>query len=148
MRATTWAPAPGCARSSPTLGLERRTIFTGLLRARERLEALADADVLVYPSQDEIFGLVPLEALLSGTPVIVADDCGCGEVIRAVGGGQVTRLGDVDDAGGGHRSNLDAPTHWRTSAGRAAARVRAAYGQDVVCARVDRLYRELAGRAS
>ena len=60
-----------------------RTVFTGLLRASERLEALADADVVVYPSQDEIFGLVPLEALLSGTPVIVADDSGCGEVVRA-----------------------------------------------------------------
>ena len=79
-----------------SLGIEHRTIFTGLLRGRDRLEALADADVLVYPSQDEIFGLVPLEALLCGTPVVVADDSGCGEVVRITGGGHVVPLGDVD----------------------------------------------------
>src|SRR5205085_9132309 len=50
------------------LGLQSRTTFTGLLRERERLEALTDAAVLVYPSQDEIFGLAAVEALLCGTP--------------------------------------------------------------------------------
>src|SRR5262249_3201164 len=66
------------------LGLTLPTTFTGLLRGEERLEARADADVLVYPSADEIFGLVPLEALLAGTPVVVSGDSGCGEVIREV----------------------------------------------------------------
>ena len=79
-----------------SLGLEARTVFTGLLRGQERLDALADADVVVYPSQDEVFGLVPLEALLSGTPVIVAGDSGCGEIVSQTGGGQVVPLGDVD----------------------------------------------------
>jgi glycosyltransferase involved in cell wall biosynthesis len=130
------------------LGLDGRTIFTGLLRAGERREALADADVVVYPSQDEIFGLVPLEALLSGTPVIVADDCGCGEVIRGVGGGQVAPLGDVDALRAAIDRTLDAPAYWRTAAATAADRVRAAYGQDIVSARIDRLYWELVGRAS
>ena len=41
-------------RLARELGVEGRTVFTGLLRGGERLEALADADVLVYPSQDEI----------------------------------------------------------------------------------------------
>src|SRR5207237_10260572 len=75
--------------------LEARTIFTGLLCGRERLEALADADVVVYPSRDEVFGLVPLEALCSGTPVVVADDSGCGEVIARTGGGQIVSQGDA-----------------------------------------------------
>ncbi|MGH9257118.1 MAG: glycosyltransferase, partial [Vicinamibacterales bacterium] len=43
--------------------VEGRTLFTGLLEGRARLELLADADVVVYPSEHEIFGLVPLEAL-------------------------------------------------------------------------------------
>ena len=76
-------------------GVSHRTVFTGLLRATDRLEVLADADAVVYPSSDEIFGLVPLEALLSGTPVVVADDSGCAEIIRATGGGQVTPLSDA-----------------------------------------------------
>ena len=136
--------AGGEARSLVrALGLERRTFFTGLLRAEQRLEALADADVLVYPSQHEIFGLVPLESLLSGTPVIVADDSGCGEVVRATGGGQVVPLGDADALARAIESVLKDPTAWRAAAAAAAVRVRAAYGDSVVCSQIEALYGEL-----
>jgi glycosyltransferase involved in cell wall biosynthesis len=130
-----------------TLGLERRTVFTGLLRAQERLEALADADVLVYPSQHEIFGLVPLEALLSGTPVIVADDSGCGEVVRATGGGQVVPLGDADALARAIDGVLDEPSGWRAAVADAQVRVRATYGADVVCAQIEQLYGEIVASA-
>ncbi len=129
------------------LGLDRRTVFTGLLRARERLEALADADVLVYPSQHEIFGLVPLEALLSGTPVIVADDSGCGEIVRATGGGQVVPLGDADALARAIERVLEDPSGWRAAAADAAVRVRAAYGEAPVCAQLDQLYTEMIASA-
>jgi glycosyltransferase involved in cell wall biosynthesis len=128
-----------------SLGLERRTIFTGLLRGRERLEAMVDAAVVVYPSQDEIFGLVPLEALLVGTPVIVAGDSGCGEVVRQVGGGQVVPCGDVERLGRAIQDVLDSPAAWPTQA--AARRIRAAYGGDVVCAELEGVYEEMAAAA-
>src|SRR5207245_10730997 len=54
------------------LGIEERTRFTGLVRGVDRLEALADADVVVYPSQDEVLGLVAVAALLPGLPVLAA----------------------------------------------------------------------------
>ncbi|MDD3906992.1 MAG: glycosyltransferase family 4 protein [Bacteroidales bacterium] len=53
------------------------------------------SDVLVYPSMAEIFGLVPFEAILSGTPVIVTDDCGCGEIIQEIDAGCLVHYGDV-----------------------------------------------------
>src|SRR5262249_18375700 len=68
------------------LGLGARVVFVGLLTGRDRLEALADADVVVYASEHEVFGLVPLEALLAGTPVVVADDSGRRELLRPVRG--------------------------------------------------------------
>jgi glycosyltransferase involved in cell wall biosynthesis len=129
------------------LGLERRTVFTGLLRGRDRLEALADADVVVYPSEHEIFGLVPLESLLSGTPVIVADDSGCGEVVRATGGGQVVPLGNVDALARAVDAVLDHPDVWRAAAADAAGRVTTAYGEPAVCARVEGLYDEMVAGA-
>ncbi len=140
--------AGGDARSLVrALGLESRTFFTGLLRAEQRLEALADADVLVYPSQHEIFGLVPLEALLSGTPVIVADDSGCGEVVRATGGGQVVPLGDVEALARAIDGVLEEPSGWRAAVAEAQVRVRATYGADVVCAQLDQLYGEMVAGA-
>ena len=59
----------------------------GTLEGRDRLALLVDADVLVYPSTHEVFGLVPLEGLLCGAPAVVGDDCGCGELISEAGAG-------------------------------------------------------------
>jgi glycosyltransferase involved in cell wall biosynthesis len=128
---------------SRSLDLNGRAIFTGLLRDRERLEALADADVLVYPSQDEIFGLVPLESLLSGTPVVVAGDSGCGEVVHATGGGEVVPAGDVDALATAIDAVLNAPVRWKAAATSAADRVRANYGGDAVCSQLEHLYNEI-----
>ena len=130
-----------------SLGIDRRTRFTGLLRAGERLEALADADVVVYPSEHEAFGLVPLEALLAGTPVIVGDDSGCGEIVRGTGGGAVIRTGDVEALRLAIGRILDDPPRWRAAAADAGRRVRAAYGADVVCEQLDRLYVEMVASA-
>jgi glycosyltransferase involved in cell wall biosynthesis len=107
------------------------------------LDALAAADVVVYPSRDEIFGLVPLEALLCGSPVIVADDSGCGEVIGRVGGGLVVRQGDSAGLTEAIRVVLAAPAWWRRVAAEAQERVRAAYAADSVCAQIEDVYREL-----
>ena len=140
--ATTWAAAPRRARPCDQLGVGGRTIFTGLLEGRARLELLADADVVVYPSEHEIFGLVPLEALLAGTPVVVANDSGCGEVVAAMGGGLV-----VEGNAAALRSAIDhilaAPAHWRAAAAEAARRIRATCATDVVCAQLEELYRDM-----
>ena len=124
------------------LGVADRTVFTGLLEGRARLELLASADVVVYPSEGEIFGLVPLEALLAGTPVVVADDSGCGEVIASVGGGLVVP-GEVDAVRSAIDHILQSPAHWRAAAGEAAIRARALYATDIVCAQLERVYRDL-----
>ena len=125
-------------------GLAARTLFTGLLPGRLRVEALADADVVVYPSRDEAFGLVPLEALLSGTPVIVADDAGCGEVIARVGGGRVVRQGDVAEVARAIRAVLEQPRRWRETATEAGGRVRELFGADAVVAAIEQVYDEVA----
>ena len=90
------------------LGVEERVIFTGLVEGRDRLELLASADVVVYPSEHEIFGLVPLEALLAGTPVVVTNDSGCGEVVAFTGGGLIVP-GEADSIRSAIDHILEAP---------------------------------------
>jgi len=63
---------------------------------KDKLSAYRDATVLVYPSAYEIFGLVPFEAMLCGTPIIVTDDCGCSEVVKEGGFGYVIQYGDIN----------------------------------------------------
>jgi glycosyltransferase involved in cell wall biosynthesis len=123
-------------------GVSFRTTFLGLVSGRDRLELLADADVVVYPSEHEIFGLVPLEALLAGTPVIVANDSGCGEVVSATGGGLVVP-GSVTALSAALGEILADPRRWRSEAAAAAGRVRSRYAPDVVCADLERVYTEL-----
>jgi glycosyltransferase involved in cell wall biosynthesis len=76
--------------------VEKNTLFTGLLTGEEKLECYVDSDVCVYPSTLEIFGLVPFESLMCGTPVIVSDDCGCGEVVRRARAGRLVPYGNVE----------------------------------------------------
>ena len=51
--------------------LQRRflsTVFTGAKSGEELAAHFRSADVFVFPSQTDTFGLVPLEAMASGTP--------------------------------------------------------------------------------
>jgi glycosyltransferase involved in cell wall biosynthesis len=126
-----------------TLGLEPAVVRVGLLRGRERLNALAAADVVVYPSQHEVFGLVAAEALMCGTPVVVSGDSGCGEMIGRVGGGHIVPYGDPVTLAGAIASILDAPVLWRARARTAASRVRDLFNSRIVCERLELIYREL-----
>ena len=124
-------------------GIADRVRVVGLLRGRERLEALADADAVVYPSEHEIFGLVPLEAILCGTPVVVGGDSGCAEVIRTTGGGEIVPVGDVGALASTMRRMVRAREWWRYVVPRAAAVVRARYGGPTVCAELAAMYGEM-----
>jgi len=58
---------------------------------REMLPAVySAADVFVFPSKTETFGLVTIEAMLCGTPVVGVDRMGTGEVLKGNRGGLLT----------------------------------------------------------
>ncbi len=90
----------GLERLARSLRIESRVSFPGLLEGKRRLSALRDADVVVNPAVDEVFGLVPVEAVLCGTPVVVADDCGAPEIFAAIGLARVIRAADPDALAG------------------------------------------------
>jgi glycosyltransferase involved in cell wall biosynthesis len=128
-----------------SLGLGHRVRRLGLLTGRDRLDALAAADVVVYPSRDEIFGLVAMEALLCGTPVVVCDDSGCGEIVRDAGGGLIVPYGNPQALAAAMDDMLASPALWRARAIAAAPRIRARFGANVVCERVEAVYVEVLG---
>jgi glycosyltransferase involved in cell wall biosynthesis len=72
--------------------------FLGFLNnmSLEFRQYLSAADVFVLPSLNEALGLVVLEALAMGKPVIASDIGGLGEVIRE-DVGYVVKPGDVDN---------------------------------------------------
>lgn len=50
-----------------------RTVFTGFLHGDELSSAFASADAFVFPSTTETLGLVIMEAMASGLPVVAAE---------------------------------------------------------------------------
>jgi glycosyltransferase involved in cell wall biosynthesis len=136
----------GARRLAAALGLGGRTAFTGLLTGRARLELLADADIVVYPSADEVFGLVPLEAMLCGTPVAVAGDSGCGEIVEGLEGGQVVPLGDARALAGAVDRVVADPGAWRAAARRGAEEIRRRYSGAAIAEQVDAVYHGLLAR--
>jgi glycosyltransferase involved in cell wall biosynthesis len=78
-------------RQIEQLGVSGHVLFTGMLRGRERIEALVDADLFALPSEHENFGISVVEALACGTPVIISDGVAIHHEIAAAGVGSVVK---------------------------------------------------------
>jgi len=63
------------------LGLEERVVFTGYVPDERLKSLLSRADMLVFPSIYEGFGLPPLEAMACGVPVITSSRSSLPEVV-------------------------------------------------------------------
>ncbi len=76
-----------------------KIIFTGFLSDHERNQFYSGIDVLVLPSVDplEAFGIVQVEALLCGTPVVASNLPGVREIVLKTGYGRLSELRDPKD---------------------------------------------------
>jgi glycosyltransferase involved in cell wall biosynthesis len=120
------------------LGLDEHVRYEGPL-APERIPArMAAADVLVMPSAIEPFGMVALEAMAAGTPVVLTDVCDIADDVRDRGAGVVCAAtpdalaaGVLEALRPGRRRDL-------VAAGRRA--VETAYGIGAVVDRLESIY--------
>ena len=64
------------------LGISNKVYFTGYLNAKQVQKMYKCADVAVFPSTYEPFGIVALEGMLSGVPTVVSDVGGLDEIIE------------------------------------------------------------------
>jgi len=78
------------------LGVERSVFMLGRLPREQVAELMAAANVFVLPSMFESFGLVLLEAMAVGTPVVCTRTQGALEVLEDGEEGLVVPLADVD----------------------------------------------------
>ncbi len=79
---------------SVRLGLADRVRFLG--HRDDMPELLRSFDLVVVPSEREGFGLIILEALASGAPVVVSPAVGAWERVRELPGVATARAGDIE----------------------------------------------------
>lgn len=74
------------------------TFFAGYLRGTELAAAYASADVFFMPSRTETLGLVVLEAMAAGCPVVAVAEGGIIEIVKDGVTGHVYEAGRIADA--------------------------------------------------
>jgi glycosyltransferase involved in cell wall biosynthesis len=82
-----------------TLGVDDRLHLLGTLPAEDVADLYAAADLFVFPSTWETFGLAAAEAAMAGLPMVVADLAVLREVLRADGTEPVTYVAPHDTEG-------------------------------------------------
>lgn len=73
---------PCVIERAAALGIAHRMLFPGFVDRERVSELYGLADVFVMPSVSEPFGIVPLEAMDRGVPVIVSRQSGSSELLR------------------------------------------------------------------
>ncbi len=128
------------------LGLETVTTFVGQLEHSELASYYAAADVCVVPSHYEPFGLVAIEAMAAGTPVIASD---VGGLKYTVIDGETGFLAPPKDeeAFADAISRILDDSQWRDRLGKAAKkRVKSQFSWSGVAKQLDELYLEELGK--
>jgi N-acetyl-alpha-D-glucosaminyl L-malate synthase BshA len=132
---------PEATDEAERLGIARRVVFLG--KQDSVAELMACADLLLLPSQSESFGLVALEAMASGVPVVASRAGGIPEVVEEGVTGHLGEIGDVEAMADAAISILRDPEKWGRMS-RAARQVAVErYAADVIVPRYEDYYRSV-----
>jgi len=77
--------------------IREKIIYIGTLTETEKLQALMDADLVIYPEKFNVYGIVPLEAAFCKTPVIVSRSNYVYRIVKKGKFGLGITYGDIDD---------------------------------------------------
>jgi glycosyltransferase involved in cell wall biosynthesis len=117
----------------------------GIVPPAEIADLFAVSDVLVLPSinSTESFGLVQVEAMLSGVPVVASNLPGVRQPARMTGMGEIAPIGDASGLAQAILRVLDAPEKYR----RPAAEIRATFPFEGTLDGYEAVYRSATGAA-
>lgn len=119
-------------------GVAAQVEFLGLLEREGVVAAISAANALVLSSRYETFGVVLIEALAMGRPV-VATRCGGPEDIVRKEDGILVAIDDIDELAAGMKSLYENYAFYQPQEIRKACRLR--YGEKVVTDRLLNVYR-------
>lgn len=127
------------------LGLEPYVDFLG--NQDEVASLVAAADLLLLPSEKESFGLVALEAMACGIPVIGTTAGGIPEVVIHGETGFLSEIGDVESMSNDALKLLQNPELYAQFSEQARARAQSAFHISQQVAQYEAIYRRVCGLA-
>ena len=132
-------------RQAERLGLRSLVTFRGHVDQRELCRLMATAHALVLPSHSEGFGLVCIEALACGTPVVASNVGGVREIVRDGFNGHLVPPGDARGLADALAGRLCDPAGTRAMGIRGRVDVAARFASDAWAAGQRRLIDLVAG---
>jgi len=131
-----------------SMGLGHVVSFGGRISDQERDALYAGADVVVFPSLYEPFGIVALEGMVRGTPVVASDTGGLAEVIQHEQTGIKVYPGSADSLAWGIKRVLCDPGLRDLISRRGREEALTRYGWDAVAASTRGVYQRVLDEAS
>lgn len=126
------------------LGLQDGVVFRGQVSDSELASAYRSAAAFVLPSEAEVFGLVIVEALLSGAPVISTRTAGASSIIDSGSTGLLVPIGDSAELAQAIIEVLSDGPKAQAMAARGQAFAKSHFALGVVCQELERVYRGVA----
>ncbi|RJS84247.1 glycosyltransferase family 1 protein [Candidatus Bathyarchaeota archaeon] len=123
-----------------SMGLRDRIRFLGFISDWELEDLMVTADVLVVPSIYEPFGIVALEGMAAGTPVVATNIGGLSEIIEHDRTGVLVYPEDPGSIAWGINKVLSDPKYADWLARNARRKVRKAYSWEAIAKRTVEVY--------
>jgi glycosyltransferase involved in cell wall biosynthesis len=120
------------------LGVSKRVIFTGMVSGERKLDLLGRADLFVLPSAGEGLSNAVLEALASGTAVVLSSEV---PYVKEAGAGRIVER-DAERLAEAISGFLADPVELAKSGRRAYELARQQFGWGPILARLERLYED------
>ena len=130
--------AVGVARQ---LGVQDKIKYLGNYEDIENI--IPCADLIFQPSEHESFGLVPLEAMACGLPVVTTNSGGIVEVVTQGETGYLCEVGDIECMARDAIKILSNPEHAREMGEKGRARALTVFDRDLIVGQYEALYEEV-----
>lgn len=127
-------------------GLRSFTSEVGFVGGQEKLDALAAADVFALPSLNENFGIVNIEAMHAGVPLLISDEVYICREIADAGAGRICKP-SIESVTSILRQMLHGDVDLRAMGQRGRALVQRSYRPEAATATLIKLYAQTADRA-
>lgn len=122
------------------LGISSQVTFVGFVSDEERDQLYHTADLAIFPSLYEPFGIVALEAMANGCPLIVSDAGGLSEVVQHGVTGLVVPADDAGSLADAITAALSRPDIARARAAAALREIREFYTWPRIAAATAKVY--------